>query len=63
MTDKQKLVYDLSMQCALWDMLKRKEPVMSVPGDMLKAFTDAVRGYCCMDPNTLESVLSQLEKV
>lgn len=63
MTDKQRLVYDLSMQCALFDLQRTHGGKINLAGELLDAFTSYVLFYSCMDSSRLQEALDTLKKI
>ena len=61
MTEKQKLIYDLSMQCALYQVYETGAHDKPLVSTMLNAFTESVRAYSCMAPNALDEALEALD--
>ena len=61
MTEKQKLIYDLSMQCALYRVYETGAHDKSLAAAMLNAFTESIRAYSCMAPNALDKALEAID--
>lgn len=63
MTDRQKLVYDLSMHCALVDFRNGFPSVGNPAASFPDSFIGYVRLYSSMDPGKLDDALNALKKV
>lgn len=63
MTDKQQLIYDLSMQCARFQVEHDFHRDQTIQSQMLKAFTSAVTAYRCMSDAAISAALEELKKV
>lgn len=64
MTDRQRLVYDLSMQCAAIQVRDFSETdITSLQSAMLEAFVKSVCVYSAMDDETLSSALEKLKNI
>ena len=63
MTDKEQLIYDLSMQCARFQVEHESKNIEYLPAAMLKAFTSAVNAYNCMSVDSISAALEELKKV
>ena len=64
MTDRQRLVYDLSLQCALYNLLKREKTIaddIALRNEMLKQFSGFVNSYSAMLPDSLDAALNDLQ--
>lgn len=63
-TDKQRLIYDLSMQCAAIEVRDfSKTDIISLQSAMLDAFVRSVCMYSAMDSETLSGALERLKNV
>lgn len=62
MTDKQRLVYDLSLQCAALQVLNEKRRDATLQAQMLEAFTSSVKMYRAMSEATISAALEELKK-
>lgn len=63
MTDRQKLVYDLSMHCALVDFRNGFPSTGNPAASFLDSFIGYVNLYRGMDHSKLDAVLDALKKV
>lgn len=63
MTDKQRLVYDLSMQCALFDLQREHGGNMDLAGELLDTFTAYILRYSRMDSAALQNALDAIRKI
>lgn len=63
MTDRQKLIYDLSLQCAAAQYMQYTKEGKTTQAAMLDAFTGSVLAYNSMDPNALDAALNELKNV
>lgn len=64
MTDKQRLVYDLSMQCAAIEVRDfSTADIISLQSAMLDAFVRSVCAYSAMDNEALSAALEKLKNV
>lgn len=63
MTDKQRLIYDLSLQCATLQVQREKRHDVTLQAQMLEAFTSSVRMYSAMCDATISSALEELKTV
>lgn len=63
MTDRQKLVYDLSMHCALVDFRNGFPSTGNPAASFLDSFIGYINLYRGMDPSKLDAVLDALKKV
>ena len=63
MTDKQQLIYDLSMQCARFQVEHDHKNSDYLPAEMLKAFTSAVTAYRGMSDAAISAALEVLKSV
>lgn len=63
MTDTQKLVYDLSLQCAALDVQRNFRNETSLEVAMLHSFIASVQTYACMDSSTLANAVAELKKI
>ena len=62
MTDRQKLIYDLSLQCAVSQVSPDAKNVYLAKA-VLDAFTANVHAYQGMAPDALDAALDELKKV
>lgn len=63
MTDKQQLIYDLSMQCARFQVDHDFQRDQTLQSQMLKAFTSSVEMYNAMSDAAIFAALEELKKV
>ena len=63
MTDKQRLIYDLSLQCAAAQYTQYTKDGKTTQAAMLAAFTGSVLSYNAMAPAALDAALAELKKV
>lgn len=63
MTDRQKLIYDLSMHCALVDFKSGFSSAGNPAASFLDSFVGYVNLYRSMDPSKLDAALDALKKV
>ena len=63
MTERQRLIYDLSMQCARLEVERDHKNSDYLPAEMLKAFTSAVAAYRCMSGDAISAALEELKKL
>lgn len=63
MTDRQKLVYDLSMQLTAAELAKGIPLTENPAAYALDTFTGYIALYSAMDPANLSSALADLKKV
>lgn len=62
LTDKQRLIYDLSLQCAALSVQRSHNSSQTLQAEMLESFIASVQMYRCMDDSALEAVLEELKK-
>lgn len=62
MTDKQRLIYDLSLQCAALNVQRSHSAEKTLQAEMLDAFISYVCAYSCMDSSRLDTALEELKK-
>lgn len=63
MTDRQKLVYDLSMHCALVDFRNGFPSTGNPAASFLDSFIGYVKLFNSMEPGKLDAALDALKKV
>lgn len=63
MTDKQKLIYDLSLQCAALHVQRGECAGHYLEKDMLDCFTSSLQAYSAMNSNAFEDALKTLKTV
>lgn len=63
MTDRQKLVYDLSMQCVSVDLKRGFPPTGNPAAYVLDSFSGYVKLFNSMEPGKLDAALDTLKKV
>lgn len=63
MTDKQRLIYDLSMQCAVLQVQRDNRHDTTLQAQMLEAFTSSVTAYRLMSDATISAALEELKMV
>lgn len=64
MTDNQRLVYDLSLQCAAIEVRDfSKTDIVSLQSAMLDAFVRSVCVYSAMDRESLSAALEKLKSI
>lgn len=63
MTDKQKLIYDLSLQCAALHVQRGECKGHYLEADMLDCFTSSLQAYSIMDNSAFEEALKTLKMV
>ena len=63
MTDRQKLIYDLALQCAAVQVSKEGYRNTSLASAMLQAFEENVTLYASMIPDKLDAALDKIKKV
>lgn len=61
MTDKQQLIYDLSMQCARIQVEHDTQRDRTLQAQMLDAFTSSVDMYRAMSDATISDTLEKLK--
>ena len=63
MTDRQKLIYDLSLQCAALHVQRGECAGHYLEGDMLECFTSSLVAYSTMSEKAFEEALKTLKTV
>ncbi|MEY8437947.1 hypothetical protein [Anaerotruncus colihominis] len=64
MTDKQRLVYDLSLLSTAEEMHRRKaNEIHYLPADVLDTFEGMIQAFSVMDSCRLSQVMEALKKV
>lgn len=61
MTDRQKIVYDLSLRAAMIH-IQQDGIHSSVEGDLLDALSESLSTYSCMTPAALDEIVDALKK-
>lgn len=63
LTDKQKLIYDLSLQCAALHVQRGDCTGHYLEADMLDCFTSSLQAYSVMDSTAFEEALETIKTV
>ena len=63
MTDRQRLIYDLSLHCATLQVQRDCQNSDYLPGVLLDAFNSAILAYSAMSDNAIDAALEELKKV
>ena len=63
MTDKQKLIYDLSLQAAALHVQRGECSGHYLEADLLDCFTSSLQAYSVMDSSAFEEALETLKTV
>ncbi|MGN1007866.1 MAG: hypothetical protein ACI4PV_02880, partial [Butyricicoccus sp.] len=63
MYDRKKIIYDLSMLCALESCPKVSADGTSYPAALLNEFTEYVQMFSVMHPSAFDEVLSLLKSL
>lgn len=61
MIDKQRLIYDLALQAAAIQV-QRDRKNLYLEAEMLKAFTESIAAYNCMNNSAFAEALEELKK-
>lgn len=61
MIDKQRLIYDLSLQCAVLEVQRDRKNSDYLPSMLLNAFTSAVLAYRSMSDDAIDAALEELK--
>lgn len=61
MIDKQRLIYDLSLQCAVLEVQRDRNNPEPLPKRLLEAFVSAATAYRAMCDDTINAALEELK--
>lgn len=61
MIDKQRLIYDLALQCAAIHV-QREPQNRYLEAEMLEAFAGSIAAFNCMDKSAFTAALEELKK-